>query len=82
MLLFFVDAIYVLFDNLTHIASFPDVVPIFSIVVLSGVDDLKHVFRGIFLVVTFSGAVLLKVIEQLARVCADLSEVDSPASAC
>lgn len=77
-----VDAVDVSFNNLSHIAFLPNVVPVFSLIVLSGVNNLEHVLGGVFLVVALPSAVPFKVVEQLARILANFSEVNSSTSAC
>jgi len=66
MLFIFMNAFNVLFNNLSHVAPLPDVVPVFTLVVLPSVDDFEHVLRWVLVVSALAGTVVLIVFEQFA----------------
>ena len=51
--------------------------PVSSDAARSRIDDFKHVFSGVLLVVTLAGTVALEVIEKGPGVLADGAKVDS-----
>ena len=62
MLFVIVDAVDVALNTLSHVALLPDVVPVFTLIVLASVDDLQHVFGWVFLVTALAGTITLKII--------------------
>jgi hypothetical protein len=76
VLLVLVDAFDILFHDLSQVASLPYVMPIFILVVLPSIDNFKHVLGGIFLISALAGTVVLIVVEQRARILANLTKVD------
>jgi len=71
------DACELFLDILRVLARLPRFMPITADTTGSGIDDFKHVFGRIFLVVTLAGTIAFKVIEKGPGVLANGAEVDS-----
>jgi hypothetical protein len=71
-----VQLINLLLHLLRIVAFLPDIEPLLILIVLPGVDNLKHVFGGILLLAALASAVGLEVLEKRLGVLADFAEVD------
>lgn len=76
VLLLVMDALDLHFDFFSFFALFPDVEPVFSLCVLAGVHDIKHVFRRVLVGFTLSGTVGLEVVQENATVFANFAKVN------
>jgi hypothetical protein len=71
-----VQLLNLLLHFLRVVTGLPDIIPLFPFIVLAGVNDFEHVFRGVLFFAALAAAVVLEVVEELLGVLADFAEVD------